>query len=184
LPVTAWGAEPLQSEGEARPLDVELEAAASGPGAEHLGPALRLPAPPEHEGGPPGPGRHGLHALGPDPLHDAQAFAEPRERLEEPIERAVGDELIAQAQRGDDPLADVAEFTAGLDDLEILARVRPGATTLHAHEHGAIIATASRNAKKTTRGAPARGTTFRVGDRLNRRKSASSRKRLFHCCRK
>lgn len=40
---------------------------------------------------------------------------------------------------GDQALADATPVPARLDDLEILARVRSGATTLHAHEHALII---------------------------------------------
>jgi hypothetical protein len=78
----------------------------------------------------------------------------------------------------------VAALAAGLDDLEILARVRPDATTLDAHEHAAIIDTARRDRKKKVRDTAPRGTTFRIRDPLKRRKCASPGKRLGHCCRK
>ncbi len=81
-------------------------------------------------------------------LHDPQPLAEPGERPEQAIERAVRDELIAPAQRDDHVLADAAALAAGFDDLKILARVRPGATTLHAHEHAVIIDGACSSRKK------------------------------------
>ena len=88
------------------------------------------------------------------------------------VEGAVGDELVAPAERGDHALADMAAVPARLDDLEILARVRPGATTLDAHEHADIIDTVPQDRKKKMRGARPRGTTFRLCDRLKRRKCA------------
>jgi hypothetical protein len=51
----------------------------------------------------------------------------------------VGEEPAGAARRGDHPLPNTAPLTAGLDDLEILPRVHPAATTLDAHEHVAII---------------------------------------------
>jgi hypothetical protein len=72
--------------------------------------------------------------------------------LEQLIEGPIRDELVAPAQRGDHALAHVTVLAAGFDDLEILARVRPAATTLHAHEHAAIIERTRWNGKKKTRG--------------------------------
>ena len=152
LEVAARRTEPLQGKGEAAPLDVELEATLARVGPEHRGQPLALPEPAEHERRPPGPGGHRLHARRPHPLHDAQAFAEPGERLEEVVERAVRDELIAPAQRGDHVLADAAAVATGFDDLKILARVRASATTLHAHEHVAIIGKSCSGSKKEMRG--------------------------------
>jgi hypothetical protein len=151
---------------------------------EQLGQALRLPEPPEDEGRAPRSGRQRLQPLGPHPLHDTQPLAEPGQRLQQLVEGGVRHELVAPAERGDHALADVAALPARLDDLKILARVRPRATTLDAHEHAAIIHTAPRDGKRKTRSVRPRGTTFRVCDRSKRRKCASSRTRLCHCCRK
>jgi hypothetical protein len=92
--------------------------------------------------------------------------------------------LVSAAQRGDYALAHVATLPAGLDDLEILARVRPGATTFDAHEHAVIIDSAPLHRKKKMRGPSPRGTTFCPFARVKRRNSASCRKRRGYCCRK
>jgi hypothetical protein len=62
-----------------------------------------------------------LEAGRPHPFYDAQKLTEPGERLEQAVERAIGDELVATAARGDHVLADATAVPAGLDDLEILA---------------------------------------------------------------
>ena len=135
LQVTAGPAQPLQRECEARSLDVEPEAAAVAQRAEDLGKSLRLPQALEHQGGAPRARPVRLDALASHPLHHAQLLAEPAERLQQRIEHAVGDELIATPEGRDHALANATRRPHRLDDLQVLVLPLAGATTFHAHEH-------------------------------------------------
>src|SRR5271157_5587377 len=128
--VAAGREEAMQHGEEDGPLHGKLEAAAFEQGRQNLVDRAGLPESLEDQGRP-NPGAAGGHAVAPClGAEDGELFREPRERLDQRIEPATGQQLIEAAETKQDALLDLAVHPLVIHDEQI----GPGTVGLRANE--------------------------------------------------
>ena len=128
--VAARREEAMQHGEEDGPLDGELEAPAFEQGRQNLVDRAGLPEPLEDQGRP-DPGAAGGDAVAPRMgAEDGELFREPRERLDQRVEPAAGQQLIEAAETKQDALLDLAVHPLVIHDEQI----GPGTVGLRANK--------------------------------------------------